>query len=1369
MATPLPIYKINLNTLVQLQNDPAKAFQLPEGVTSAKWYCWDTTIGDNSGKDESNPIRLKGALCVYSDAPEAPTINAKGNWSVGGEDLGVAATGPKGDQGPQGVPGKDGADGTNGKDGAQGPQGEKGEIGPQGPKGDPGNTGLQGPEGPQGPAGPQGPSGPQGPKGDPGKDGTGVSVKGKCYVKVDPVVGQSYLIYSDEEYNTQIVAEAIGDAYLSANTETARAGFLFVYNGDASNQFTCAGHISGTDGKDGMDGKDGKTPQVKLYYTYSYRANYVEEAPAVLATGTFPAKTVAANKYIYEVVDAGEWATVSDVSSLATVINTCEVIYTSNCLKYYYEGEEDNALYGDWTPPVMYECFYNQDARDTLNIANGLFGYGQGVYYTVAEETAINGTIYRPGEDVPVEIVRSYLKNNIKANPECADLFKLYINAEYIKSGALTVLSQDGTEKIFEAGLADHRVSIGGFTVDKNSLYSGPATIDENKAGVYIGTDGIRVGSDTDYIKIKADGSGIIQGTIKDALKGDTGAIGAQGEKGDKGDPGEKGDKGDPGDTGPQGPQGDKGQDGTGVAIKASKEECTSIGDGYIDDNGHLQMLVGFNTSGVAQFKDCGEIRGPRGPKGDTGATGPQGPEGPKGDQGAPGTKGKDGTDAKQIEYVKMQYTSTDGTTPGSSTEWKYAPPDYVDGQVYWTRTETKFYNDTNLYYSDPVKDTYLNQCFTEIRGKSKVTYTPNGNTEPADPNEGDMWFIDEPATLKQWNGNEWEDIGGKVVAKSVTAEYINAFDILAKKIVVKNGNQVLLDADATANNNYVKIGGFNVTAEAFESGALGGTKYVHVGTDGIILGPNGEFAVTPEGNVTAANLTLTGYATVDEVQVLKDGLSSVGETAESKSRATWSSDAPINPVNGDLWYDTSDGKTSLYQWANKGWQLIGGTLVAANVIANTITTDWLNTKDITAKNLKVLDADNKILFEANGDAKTVSVAGFNINNKSLYNVNTYNAAGVLYSYYMIAPDLMNSLDKYSAWSAASGHDYVYAGTDGLGVLKIKEETALDKATIEKQSYLKAGELFSNAGQIGGWYIGKDFMGDYNSLHNTTTGMSLVENSYTSFGADPNTADPPRIWSGGHWADAKLNDAAAPIYKLKVPAFYVTKNGYLHSVSGDIAGLFFNAQAMYNVLKGNVSSSAYATYYMSAPDTVEIDEPSSVGGVSAVDKNLLYVGPEGVGSATLEQYQAGTATWRLKMGKNSYFRQGYLYSDDARLTNATIANGTLGTLHFTSLLGDTEATSTIKNVTLTAASLSSGDVGGWPISAGVMHSPKGVYGTYKVITTSDTGPKTENVSGYLFTILNTTGVQFCVKLLNNWDSTTSATIVPNYDSWVSVS
>lgn len=87
----------------------------------------------------------------------------------------------------------------------------------------------------------------------------------------------------------------------------------------------------------------------------------------------------------------------------------------------------------------------------------------------------------------------------------------------------------------------------------------------------------------------------------------------------------------------PRGPQGPAGQS---VRILASAADCTELGDGYIDANGHLLVLSSLSPR---TFTDVGLVRGPqgeqgpqgekgdKGDKGDTGATGPQGPAGPQG------------------------------------------------------------------------------------------------------------------------------------------------------------------------------------------------------------------------------------------------------------------------------------------------------------------------------------------------------------------------------------------------------------------------------------------------------------------------------------------------------------------------------------------------------------------------------------------------------------------------------------------------------------------------------------------------------------------------------------------------------------------
>lgn len=94
------------------------------------------------------------------------------------------------------------------------------------------------------------------------------------------------------------------------------------------------------------------------------------------------------------------------------------------------------------------------------------------------------------------------------------------------------------------------------------------------------------------------------------------------------------------GPTGPTGPTGPKGADGTSVAMKTSEDDCTAIGDGYIDSNGHLQVL---SSTEPRTFTDAGEIKGPQGDTGPTGPTGPTGATGAVGPTGADGATGATG------------------------------------------------------------------------------------------------------------------------------------------------------------------------------------------------------------------------------------------------------------------------------------------------------------------------------------------------------------------------------------------------------------------------------------------------------------------------------------------------------------------------------------------------------------------------------------------------------------------------------------------------------------------------------------------------------------------------------------------------------
>ena len=65
--------------------------------------------------------------------------------------------------------------------------------------------------------------------------------------------------------------------------------------------------------------------------------------------------------------------------------------------------------------------------------------------------------------------------------------------------------------------------------------------------------------------------------------------------------------------------KGEKGERGDGITMKASINDCTNINDCYIDENGFLQIVSGFDGSGNRIWVNAGEIKGPKGDKGESG------------------------------------------------------------------------------------------------------------------------------------------------------------------------------------------------------------------------------------------------------------------------------------------------------------------------------------------------------------------------------------------------------------------------------------------------------------------------------------------------------------------------------------------------------------------------------------------------------------------------------------------------------------------------------------------------------------------------------------------------------------------------------
>ena len=87
--------------------------------------------------------------------------------------------------------------------------------------------------------------------------------------------------------------------------------------------------------------------------------------------------------------------------------------------------------------------------------------------------------------------------------------------------------------------------------------------------------------------------------------------------------------------------------------------------------------------------------------------------------------------------------------------------------------------------------------------------------------------YLGPGGSLYQWVGTAssgyWKDIGEEVVANKVTANYINALKITAKRVkVLDTDNTTLFEADGLDGNHKVTIGGFEVKKNTLTTGDTG-------------------------------------------------------------------------------------------------------------------------------------------------------------------------------------------------------------------------------------------------------------------------------------------------------------------------------------------------------------------------------------------------------------------------------------------------------------------------------------------------------------------------------------------------------------------
>jgi hypothetical protein len=195
---------------------------------------------------------------------------------------------------------------------------------------------------------------------------------------------------------------------------------------------------------------------------------------------------------------------------------------------------------------------------------------------------------------------------------------------------------------------------------------------------------------------------------------------------------------------------------------------------------------------------------------------------------------------------------------------WSPTPPEHTPETIkgnpelgdtgpwkYWTSVKTVYSNGTPDF-STPIIDEALSGVYELAQGKTTSYYselepTNNPTLTPEDgfvykPNlkEDDCWFDTINKTLKQCVGFDdsgnavWEDVGGELVTNKVTATYINALDITAKKVNVP----YLFMADGSSTNtseHRVEIAGFNVQQNTLTTGTESAGNLIKLNSDSTV------------------------------------------------------------------------------------------------------------------------------------------------------------------------------------------------------------------------------------------------------------------------------------------------------------------------------------------------------------------------------------------------------------------------------------------------------------------------------------------------------------------------------------------------------
>ena len=295
--------------------------------------------------------------------------------------------------------------------------------------------------------------------------------------------------------------------------------------------------------------------------------------------------------------------------------------------------------------------------------------------------------------------------------------------------------------------------------------------------------------------------------------------------------------------------------------------------------------------------------------------------------------------------------------------------------------------------------------------------------------------------------------------------------------------------------------------------------------------------------------------------------------TADPQKAASNSSKYVYTPGlrENDSWFNTAPASGvggELRQWNGTEWLDISD-----EIVANKVTTAYVDALDVTAKKIKVLDTDNTTLFEADGlnGAHKVQIGGYNVVGSTL-------TTGTSSNKNQIILDGTNNLTSTSARLTIGDNFKVLA--DGTVIAKnlyLEDKTdssvmAADQieaitADIEEINTVKLTALEASIGAINTNKI------EVKNSSNTTifkadgVTAGLADGNRVQIGGSSGfKVGTKKLYAGSGTNYVELGTEAIMLGGTTTSAapFSVTKAGYLKSESGLIGGFDISAAGIYS-------------------------------------------------------------------------------------------------------------------------------------------------------------------------------------------------------------